>query len=219
MPNDQPSISKDAKAPRTRSDDWVSPPLAYAEPSTGRPLPERPKTVSIVAYLAIAIGYVAFILKGTSLTPFLIDARKINPQYIYPDLTPFEKYSAIGITMFEMALQLMCFVGGIALLKLRPIGRKLLITFAVLGILLVIYQTSYNATHFQRFVELQAGATTQAYDINKLRNDGLMKIGIMTPVLLMWPLIILTVLTRKHVKEAFASAAARRRAEAQTAAR
>jgi hypothetical protein len=189
-------------------DDWRSKPdranapLDYA--TRGASLwmnPNRPKTLSLVAYVAIAIGYIGFIWKPLTLTPFVIDARKINPNYIYPDLTPMEYVGAIVWVIVGAAFSLVQIAGGIGTLKMRRWGVKLLAIYALAAITMSLLQAGHRLIYFDRWMELQAGATTQAVNMREMQQGGALVVVVGTAALLLWPIIILTVLTRKHVRK------------------
>ncbi len=192
----------------SNADDWRSNPDAPKTPTDYQTRasslwlnPHRPKTLSLVAYVAIAIGYLGFIWKPLMLTPFVIDARKINPNYVYPDLAPLEYVGSVVWLLVGALVSLVQIAGGIGTLKMRRWGVRLLIVYAFAAIVMSLLNAGYKLTNFQRWMELQAGASTQPVNMLELQQGGALVIAIGTMSLLLWPAIILTVLTRKHVRQ------------------
>jgi hypothetical protein len=164
--------------------------------------PNRPKTLSMLAYIAIALGYLGFIWKPLTLTPLVIDARKINPNYIYPDLSPGEYVGVILWVVAGTFFSMVQIAGGIGTLKMRRWGVRLMFVYAFAAIVMTLLNAGYRLVFFQRWMELQAGATTQAVNMQDMQRSGALVVVVGTAALLLWPIIILTILTRGHVRRA-----------------
>jgi hypothetical protein len=172
--------------------------------------PNRPVTLSLIAYGSIGIGWVTAILQLTTLFPFLFPeaTRQLNPsyQFVQEMLTPVEYLGAIVRPLLGALCSMILFCAGIGLLKMTKWGRNLMFVYIGLSVALTVWTTAYNLITFDRFNELHAAAVTQPINMRDLERSNLVRIVVMLPALLIWPAIILTILTRKHVKEVIEAA-------------
>jgi hypothetical protein len=167
---------------------------------------DRPKMLGLLGYLCLALGYVGFILFGTGLFPFFVDARKLNPKYIYPDVTPFENLAAMLYLVFMAILCLTLLAGGIGLLRMKFWGKRVVTICACVMLSLIVLKFLDLSIRLDRHADLQMQATTQPLVANEVKQALLMHGLISSAMFAVFPLIALTILTRRYINEALARA-------------
>jgi len=190
---------------REQSDGFVSgtgTPEARVGLSYGTP-PQPPPAVRWIGYLSLAIGYFGLTLKPVALAPLFFDLRRIKPDYVAPQYTPAEFTYVVLYALIGAAVSAVALAGGLGVLKMRPWGRTLLLAYATCAVVLTLVTAAYGIAQFDRATELVVASSTQPVDVPRLRNFQMFFLVSGTLARLLWPAILLTVLTRPHVKRAF----------------
>jgi hypothetical protein len=172
--------------------------------------PARPWVVSVIGYVSIAFGYIFFLLKGAYLLVQFVDEswirENVNVDFARPDITPLEFLIGVLILLVGIGLSLASLAGGIGLLKLRQWGRRLVMLYAIGAITMTILVGIWKLARVDREIELAMQSTTrpvEGFNIDEQRNFVFANSVIQPIVMLVWPITILTILTRAHVRKAF----------------
>lgn len=178
------------------------PGLPYATPEIPAPSP-RPTSVTVLAIIAIVFGSLAVLGTLCSLFPYLgvqftpnpvIDATRKDPLLL--------GYNLVSLVL-GMVLGAVLLVGGISSLSLKPIGRRLMMGYAVVYLVISIPSAILNVAvitprllnHVQNLGSNPQLKTVLSYSAY---------LGVaMVLVFLIWPILILYYMTRPHVKSAF----------------
>jgi hypothetical protein len=179
-------------------------PLEEGAPARRR----RPKIVGFIGWICAGLGYASFILKGSQLPSLLVPEKMkwMNPDWKPPPFSHGQFTIAVFILLAEMFVGLICMSGGLGCLKLREWGRKLLIAYGIASIILTIAKSAWQIAMFDFMIEYQRSMTTQPVMQDATGNLRYLALIIMAGAQLMWPLIVISILTRRHVKDAFDAA-------------
>lgn len=209
-----PSTAMDA--PRTFARFAVNPRLQHLSPATpiddrdaDRPRRRRPKIVGIVGWVCAGIGYASFFLKGSQLPSYFAQdmlKKYVNPDWKPPALSRGQFSIAVSILFAEMFVALICMSGGLGALKMREWGRRLLIIYGITAIVLTLLKGAWQISMFDVMLDYQISATTQPYDRTAGGNAQFFALIVSTVSQLLWPAIVLSIVTRRYVKDAFDAA-------------
>ena len=166
--------------------------------------PDRPFVVGVLGWVCAAIGYVSFFLKGSQLPSYFIDMKWLNPAWKPMPLTRYQFLANITLLLAEMALALLAIAGGLGCLKLREWARRTLFWYAIAGIALGLLKFIYQMSTFDQQIDFRISTTSEAVDRNLLANREFFYLATTTLMTsLIWPLLVLAILTRRHVRKAF----------------
>lgn len=190
----------------TRRLDHLPPatPLDYAAAAPRR---RRPKIVGFIGWVCAGLGYASFIMKGSQLPSYFIpDKLKwMNPDWKPPQLSRGDFTIAVSFLLIEMLVGLVCMSAGIGCLKMREWGRRLAIVYAVVSIVLTILKCVWQVHMFDFMLDYQQSMTTQPFDRELAGNREFFALISMSVMSLFWPLIVISILTRRHIKDIFAN--------------
>jgi hypothetical protein len=172
--------------------------------------PARPRPLTIIAYISVALGYVGFLLKTSTFAVLTLLSetfirQNINPNYVAPDISPGEFAFAAAVGFAGLITSLLSLAGGIGLLKMRRWGRSLLMMYAAAALTLVLVNGIRNVATFDRRFELSLSATTRPDEQQELADtkNQTFLVSLVAPVALMiWPAAVLSILTRPYAKAA-----------------
>lgn len=183
------------------------PPVSPLEESTPA-RQRRPKAVGFIGWICAGLGYASFIMKGSQLPSYFFpDKMKwINPEWKPPPFSHGQFTIAVLILFSEMFIGLICMSGGLGCLKLREWGRKLAITYAVTSIILTIAKSAWQISMFDFMIEYQRSMTTQPVTLDAAGNMRYFALIVMSGIQLLWPLLVIILLTRRYVRDAFDAA-------------
>ena len=168
--------------------------------------PDRPKIVGILGWITVAIGYLSFILKGGGSIRYFSDMKWLDPGYVAPVLTRNQYAAEVSLVLAELAIGLLAIAAGLGTLKLREWGRRLLIAYALAALATGALKAIYQFASFDGLVARTVAAATQPIDRQAVENRGFFILITFTLMSAVWPLIVLTLATRRHVSDAFARA-------------
>lgn len=169
--------------------------------------PDRPKLVGIVGWICAAVGYLAFILKGGTLVRYFSDMKWLNPNYVAPVLTRNQYAAEVFLVLADMAVGLLAIAAGLGALKVREWGRRLLIWYAIAALVVGLLKAIYQFASFDSMLDHAIAASTQPVDRPTAENREFFFLISATLMMAIWPILVIVVATRRHVREAFARAA------------
>lgn len=183
-----------------------SPPLPYPMPSVPQP-GRRPTSVTVISIIAIIWGSLA-VLGGLCSIPQYMGVR-FGPNPVADAINSDPVVVGFNISAMAVAvvLGIMMLAGGIAALSLKPIGRGLLIVYAIAQIAVSIVSVPVQAAivypHMMAAVQSKTGASSPIVAGMRIGFGAGLVFGLIT---LAWPIVILIFMSRPHVKAAFESA-------------
>lgn len=178
------------------------PGLPYATPEMPVPSP-RPTSVTVLAIIAIVFGSISVLATLCSLFPYLGVQFTPNPVIDATRKDPFLLGYNVASLLLGMVLGAVLLAGGISSLSLRPIGRRLMMGYAVVYLVISIPSTILSlAVIVPRLLDhvQNLGSNPQMKTIITYSAYGG---AAMALVFLIWPILILYFMTRPHVKSAF----------------
>lgn len=173
------------------------------------PRRRRPKIVGLIGWICAGLGYASFILKGAQLPSYFFPEmlqKYVNAQWHPPHLSRGQFTIAVFVLFAEIAVGLICMSGALGALKMREWGRKLLLIYAALSVLLTIVKTAWQIYMFDFMLDYQISLTTQPVDRELAGNRQFFALIVSGFAQLLWPAIVASILTRRHVKDAFDAA-------------
>jgi hypothetical protein len=183
--------------------------IGYATAHVPRPDP-RPTSVRVISIIAIVFGSLGVLGGLCSLPQFFGMQLTPNPAMDAMRKDPVLLSVTVGAMVVNLLLSLVELLSGVSALKLRPGGRKGLVTFAWLDIGVIVLSTVLNLAVFgARTDKMIADVVRQNPNNPALAQAMAMgkTVGMVTPVIMViWPSILLYFMTRPHVKAAFAQA-------------
>jgi heme/copper-type cytochrome/quinol oxidase subunit 3 len=190
---------------RDRQSPFVDPPPATTATTNGGlwNRPDRPRTVGFIGWVTVAAGYVSFCVKGGTLPRYFIDMRWLNPNYVAPVLTRGQFATEVLMIVADMLLGLMAIAVGLAALRMRDWGRRGLIWYASIALLLGAIKATYQFTMFDTMIDQGIAASTQPIDRQMAENREFFYLVTATPMMAVWPLLVLWIATRPHVRRAY----------------
>ena len=164
--------------------------------------------IGFIGWICAGLGYASLILKGSQLPSYFFPEKlkAINPEWKPPPLSREEFTIAVLILFAEMFVGVICMSGGLGALKLREWGRKLLIGYGVLSIVLTIAKSAWQIHMFDFMIEYQRSMTTQPITQDETGNLRYFALIVSATAQLLWPLIVISILTRPHMKDRFDAA-------------
>ena len=168
--------------------------------------PDRPKVVGIIGWVSAAVGYLAFVFKASQLPSHFMDMTWLNPDFKPPPYSREQFAGIVFLLIAEMLLGLACIAGALGTLKMREWGRRLLISYALAALVLSVLKAIFQFHYFDFMVQYQLSSTTQPIDRRQFENAQFFNLIVATAMMPVWPLLVLGILTRRHVKQAFARA-------------
>jgi hypothetical protein len=174
----------------------------------GATRPRRPKIVGFIGWICAGLGYASLILKGSQLPSYFVPEKMkaINPEWKPPPFSREEFTIAVFILFAEMFVGVICMSGGLGCLKLREWGRKLVIGYGILSITLTIAKSAWQIHMFDFMIEYQRSMTTQPITEDVTGNLRYFALIVSAIAQLLWPLIVISILTRPHIKDVFDAA-------------
>jgi hypothetical protein len=188
------------------------PPLDYASASLPAPNP-RPTSVTVIAILGIIFGALG-ILGGLCTLP----------QYLGMDLTPGGNPMIgavrndpilIGMTLGGMVLGMLLggieLFGSVGLLQLKPLGRTLMIVYAIAMIAMAVISLPINILLVNSRMLAMAASLPATPGMNPAAMTKLIQYSMYggecwSVVFLIWPALVLYFLNQPAVKLAFGQA-------------
>lgn len=178
-------------------------PLPYATPPMWVP-PRRPTSVTVIAILAIIFGSIG-VLGDLCAIP-----QNLGAQFWPDPLGSATSKDAVLVTFnligaaVTLILSIPLIIGGIASLSLKPLGRTMMLLYAILQIvetvLWIPFQVLLISPRVDRILKTKMVATPSIMTGIKIGSV----IGPAFSLLsLVWPALILYFMTRQRVKTAF----------------
>jgi hypothetical protein len=177
--------------------------------SQAEPLPvltepaARPTSVTVMAIIGIIIGAMGFLCTPMALFPYYMQLPKPDPviEAVKNDSLMFG-WMIAGLAM-NWVLSLLLLAGSIAALGLRDWARQILIGWAMTNILLTLVQLVYQFLYY--FPKLREVTADQPKAVAAATSVGLwVGTGIAVVMGLGFPAVMIYIMTRPHVKDAFA---------------
>jgi len=168
--------------------------------------PDRPKIVGIVGWVTAAIGYVSFILKLSQLPVFFFPEhmKVFNPNFVLPPYTRGQFAGSVLLLMAEAIVGLIAIAGGLGSLKLREWGRRAILVYGGAALVLSVVRGVFQYVTFDAMLDGMIAASTQPIDRHAAENSQFFFFLTSTAMFAVWPAIVLTTMTRRHVRQAFA---------------
>jgi hypothetical protein len=175
----------------------------------------RPSAVTAIAVLNIAFAALGLlgIVFALASEVFLSVARSRNPavQIQRQMEAAIPGYAAIQAVQLIVGgiLAVMMLVSGILMLRLNPLGRRLALIHAIAniitGIASMVYTFGYVVPGMTQFFATLAGPRQPPGMVETMKVALYFGMGISTLMSIAYPVVVLTVLSLVHVKDAFAT--------------
>lgn len=170
--------------------------------------PDRPRIVGIIGWVCAAIGYLSFVIKLAQMPSFFFPdlMKAFNPNYVLPPYTRGQFLGSVLILLAEALIGLLAIAGGLGSLKLREWGRRLILAYAVAALAMSVVRGVFQYVTFDAMLDNAIAASTQPIDRQAAENAQFFYFVTSTMMFAVWPLLVITIMSRRHVRQAFARA-------------
>lgn len=179
--------------------------MPYGAP-TGQPMeyytgPRRPTSVTVLAIIGIVWGILALICNGAVMIPYVVPLNQPNPVVDEVKANSGLLAWTVGSNVLRILLSFFLIVGCIGLLKLQNWARAGLRGYAVMMIVLAVIDTVVTIMWIGPITKnatMNGGTTSAAWQTG-------FYIGLVFGIALAlaYPICLLAILARPHVKAAF----------------
>ena len=182
------------------------PPINYASAYV-QPADPRPGSVKVIAILAIIFGSLGALGGVCSVGQYL--GLQLTPNPVIDGIRGDRLMYGVTVASLvaHLAISVVQLLAGVAALKLRPFGRKGLIGYAVVNIVMTIAGLVLNVTLFQNrsaMILKQAGAANPVLNSPGFQLYLQFATYVLPLIVLIWPGLVWFFMTRRDVKEVFA---------------
>jgi heme/copper-type cytochrome/quinol oxidase subunit 4 len=165
----------------------------------------RPWQVSVIAYLAIVIGYLGVLLKPATSMPFLSDMKWLVENWQPPTRLPYEwEFQIVVVLILGFIQSTICLVSGWGLLRMREWARKGILIYAGLSLLMTGAYVAFQLYSSGEVVSRTITSTSSVLNPADLRAQHLGMVVMSTLTRLPFLFLIFGFMTSRHIKQAFA---------------